>query len=750
MKYYFLLAIFICSNCAYSQNYIDNYLSGSPTYSVIGSAANGLDQPRDLDFKPNSNELWVVNKATAAGGTMCIFYDAGKVSQTSQFRKDSHSDHFMMYPSAIAFGDDGRFSGVSEVQNTNPQTPTFMGPALWSSDTSIYATVFQNNWMNGYPLGSHLDMLHQSPFGMGIAHDSIGMYWVFDGYNGNICKYYFVQDHGPGYEDHSQAMIWRYTDVGVTRVPNIPSHMIKDKATGWLYFVDGGAKKLKRINTNTGSVVGNLTVPPTANEPLLGYYDVQGATVQVLDSFPASQPCGIDLYNGRMIVSDYGTGDIYVYDITAATPVKIGTIATGQTGIMGVKIGTDGKIWFVNNTQNNVVRINPAGNVNDDASILAITAPLLENYETRFYNTKYNQCAPSIAPVVTLENNGANPLTSVTIKYAIDNNPANTYSWSGTLASGATTTVTLPMISIVSGTHKLIAYTVNPNGTADKNPANDRKEGSFRAIDPATTFPFTETFSTAQFPPTGWSYVNYNPNDKVSYTAGVGAANPGSLKMDNFSGAEDITGQQDYLITPRIDMTGAVSNAVLEFEVAYAQYALSSADALTVKASTDCGNTWSQIYSKSGSQLSTSAVTTSAFSPTSPSQWRNESVSLSAYAGQSDVLFMFDFTSNFGNNVFIDDVKLRNTTGVENVSALSDVTIYPNPSTGMVNIHIGSNLKNIVISVFDIVGKQVQATVQNSNSNEVTIDLTNQADGTYFLRMQNGDQTRYQKVTIAK
>jgi hypothetical protein len=212
-------------------NYLDNYLTSTVTLTTIGNTANQVNQPRDLDFKPNSNELWVCNYGAAQGGSMVTFYNAGLPNQTSQYRKDTHSGHFMVYPSAMAFGDNGEWAAVSEIQNTNTASPTFMGPALWLSDTSIFAKVFQNNWTPGYPLGSHIDMLHQSPFAMGIAHDSLKVYYVMDGYNGNICRYDFVQDHGPGYDDHSAGMIWRYTDVPVGRVADMPSHRKPDRTT---------------------------------------------------------------------------------------------------------------------------------------------------------------------------------------------------------------------------------------------------------------------------------------------------------------------------------------------------------------------------------------------------------------------------------------------------------------------------------------------------------------------------------------
>lgn len=54
-------------------NYIDSYINNSVTFTTIATSSNQLNQPRDLDFKPNTNELWVCNYGNSSGGTMDIF-----------------------------------------------------------------------------------------------------------------------------------------------------------------------------------------------------------------------------------------------------------------------------------------------------------------------------------------------------------------------------------------------------------------------------------------------------------------------------------------------------------------------------------------------------------------------------------------------------------------------------------------------------------------------------------------------------
>ena len=738
MKKYFYTVLFCCliGTTRAQTNYLDSYINNTITLTTIGTSANSLNQPRDLDFKPNSNELWVCQYGTSNGGEMVIFYNAGLPAQTSQYRKDSHTDHFMAYPSAMAFGDDGKWASVGEIQSTMGGSSTFMGPTLWTSDTSVFARVFQNDWVNGYPLGSHYDMLHQSPFAMGIAHDSAIAYWVMDGYNGNICKYDFVEDHGPGYEDHSAGKIWRYIDVPVTRVVGVPSHMELDKSTGWLYYIDGGNKKIRRMNTNTGAVTGTLTVPITADEPLAGYWKVEGATVETLDSI-STQPCGIDVYNNRMIVSDYTTGDIYLYDISGAVTI-LDTIVTGQPGIMGVKVGPDGHIWCVNKTQNKVYRLDATTPL-IDVAIRAITSPIVENFKSNFYSTEFDVCTGSISPTVTFYNAGTTTVDSMEIHYSLDDGVHTIYNWIGSLAASSSSSIVLPSSSVSNGSHLLEVEIMLVNGITDDVDKNNLMDGSFRAFDSPSSLPFTEGFSSIIFPPTGWNYVNYNKNNKMDRaTVGGFGTSIGSMKMDNYSGAEDITGQKDYLISPLLNFSSAPVNTYLTFSVGYAQYNASSIDELEIVASTDCGNTWSQVYDKSGTTLSTAPVSTTTWTPTS-SQWRTDTVDLGTFAGESEVILMFTSISNYGNNLYIDDINVR-TINLGIPENQNDITInvFPNPTSSIITIQSDVEFKDAELKIMNAMGEiQIQKLI--SNTNKIELDISTLANGIYIIEMQSNN-----------
>ena len=94
-----------------------------------------------------------------------------------------------------------------------------------------------------------------------------------------------------------------------------------------------------------------------------------------------------------MIVTDHATGVIFIYDISGPTAVELGQIVTGKPGIMGVKFGPDGKIWYVNATTNEVVRLefNDITGTNEKNNINAISVhPNPSNTGTLTLNTNVN------------------------------------------------------------------------------------------------------------------------------------------------------------------------------------------------------------------------------------------------------------------------------------------------------------------------------------------------------------------------
>jgi len=313
---------------------------------VMATSADGLAEPRDLEFNPDDPEtLWIVNRDNDG---MVILFDAGTEAQTSELRIDVYGNHFMEEVSSIAFGATGTFATCQESRNTyddmHPHND-FMGPALWSSDLDIFGVVNQNNNL----LGSHIDMLHESPYCMGVAHHEDNAYWAFDGHHGHLVYYDFQVDHGPGYDDHSDGIVRRYTEIELSRVPGTPGHLTED-GHGNLFIVDTGAQRVVKLDTDSGEHGEDL---PLEQEPLEEYATWVDVDFEVFAE-NIGRPSGIWTNGDRVLVSDNLNGTILAYD---ADGEEIGRLETEAESLQGMTVAPDGALWFVDASANEVIRV---------------------------------------------------------------------------------------------------------------------------------------------------------------------------------------------------------------------------------------------------------------------------------------------------------------------------------------------------------------------------------------------------------
>lgn len=320
-------------------------------------ATGSLRKPRDLAFNPQMpDELWVVNRQDDS--TITYTGITGD-SPTAEKRIDPYALHFMEEVSSISFGAPGTFGTCQESRNTYNNQATandFMGPSLWPSDMEIYAHSNPEavDFLN-FDLGSHIDMLHESPLCMGIEWDHDNVYWTFDGLTGSISRYDFQQDHGPGFDDHSDGIIRRYVIGEVLRVADVPSHMVLDHDTGLLYIADTGNARIAVLDTTQGNLGRSLRV----KEPGTTLNEMTGVSTTTLVDGPGGelqQPSGIAMDGDLLYVSDYANSRISAFSKT--TGARIDYLETGlePNSLMGIELH-QGALYFVDSNQNRLMKI---------------------------------------------------------------------------------------------------------------------------------------------------------------------------------------------------------------------------------------------------------------------------------------------------------------------------------------------------------------------------------------------------------
>jgi outer membrane protein assembly factor BamB len=225
----------------------------------------------------------------------------------------------------------------------------FMGPALWPADRELFVEEDKKK-----ELGPHLDMLHSTPFCMGIAWEKGNRYWAFNGQRGALDMADFAAPHEPGGDDHSDGVKLRMLDGELARVPNVPSHMQLDHATGWLYIADTGNNRIVAVDIDSGTI----------GDKIFGNFD-PGTTLHMVDGVASKtvvegrkkhleHPSGLVLHDGLIYVSDHSNGQIRAFTMDGE---DVATLETGRTGVMGLTVSPDGELLFVDFDAEELVRV---------------------------------------------------------------------------------------------------------------------------------------------------------------------------------------------------------------------------------------------------------------------------------------------------------------------------------------------------------------------------------------------------------
>jgi hypothetical protein len=308
-----------------------------------------------LAFDPQrTGELWLTlrrvpsNKAcletartgcAALEGEVALVKGATSDAPTMKIEKDGNAWHFMRRPTSIAFGENGNLATCGEARTDNYEDDPidYSGPVLWSSDPAVFGAVPKAGQN-----GTHLDMLHESPFCMGIAYERDNVYWVFNGKLGALDRYDFHAPHVIGGEDHSDGELSRYVEGQLERVPEVPSHLALDSGRRQLYVADTAGGRILRLAIDSG--VPGASVPTL--EMIASNRRMDGATLEVVVAEGSlSAPSGIALTADRLIATDNATSRIWWFKLDGS---PLGSVASGLPAgsLSGVAVGPDGKLYL--------------------------------------------------------------------------------------------------------------------------------------------------------------------------------------------------------------------------------------------------------------------------------------------------------------------------------------------------------------------------------------------------------------------
>ncbi|MCB0769293.1 MAG: T9SS type A sorting domain-containing protein [Flavobacteriales bacterium] len=197
---------------------------------------------------------------------------------------------------------------------------------------------------------------------------------------------------------------------------------------------------------------------------------------------------------------------------------------------------------------------------------------------------------------------------------------------------------------------------------------------------PGAPVPYSEGFENATSLSTpDWTVYDADGGNGFVLTSSAAASGSQSAKLNNTANSG---GRIDELISGPIDVSG-ITDVEIFFKYAFARRQASNNDLLRVYISNTCGATWSLRKQLSGiTSLSTAPDQQGNFVPDADEWLQGEVTNISSPYEVSDMRFKFQFISDGGNYLYLDDININGLPlGLQGPDEHSlDLLVSPNPA----------------------------------------------------------------------
>lgn len=336
---------------------------------------------------------------------------------------------------------------------------------------------------------------------------------------------------------------------------------------------------------------------------------------------------------------------------------------------------------------------------------------------------------------LTVENNGLNPISQITINYTLNGNSGSSQV-NQNIAPGTSTVVNISGVNLLAGSNSFSVTVGVPNDAfASNNSITTTIMNNLQGVVASVYDMENQDFLTTTIGssslwergiPNG-NILNNVSSGSQAYATNLNGNYPNETVGLLYSGCYDLSNYNNAVVKFKM-----AYNLEFEWDLMYVQY------------STDLGNSWDVLGSANDPNwYSNSAVSGQngrCFNCVG-AQWtgtdstiREYSYNLSTLGQIDDILFRFVFISDqtvTREGVVIDDFVVEATLGTDSVSIAPEISVYPNPSTGKFYI-TSPDGSAFDFQVFDISGRLV-AEGNNLAGTKTEIDLSEVSSGIYLL-----------------
>ena len=353
-------------------------------------------------------------------------------------------------------------------------------------------------------------------------------------------------------------------------------------------------------------------------------------------------------------------------------------------------------------------------------------------------------CEDQVTPRLMIRNTGSETLQNLDVAYSVNGGTRMTIVLTGlNLASGDEKEISLPLLELSETTNTLSVGLENPNGSPDFNPADNEKTFSIAVNQATDRIPLRENFE-GDFSSV-WTVVN--PNDGMNWET-VPTNFGQSLYFNAFN--NDMSGDESWLVSPVLDFS-QTSEASMAFDLSHAARDGGTGQ-LTILASTDCGNTYTEIpYRFPGAP-----VVAESWIPGAEEDWTtNIPVNLNPLAGKQNIRIAFVMHHQQGNNLYVDNIEFfvsqdPPTVGIDELYAIYGYNLTNPEQTDLKIIFNLPDRQDVRYTIINTAGQiETDGVLTDVLNQTFPLNLSNQlSSGMYFIRVQIGGKYYSSKILV--
>ncbi|MGC9330476.1 MAG: choice-of-anchor J domain-containing protein [Bacteroidales bacterium] len=441
-------------------------------------------------------------------------------------------------------------------------------------------------------------------------------------------------------------------------------------------------------------------------------------------------------------------GDFYIgYEVAYNTPMDTTCMAQTQTS------ANDSYVFYYGGSWTDMPTLTGGAIEGTNLAIgarvnITYTDPVAEVNPTSWAAGGIEIGASTTSPTITLTNIGVGTLT-VSSATDLSGTPFSTTFVAGdvNLATGATYDFTFDFSPTTAGAYNE-TFTIETNGGTvevtlsgtGNNPITGDMDGGFETN--VNDFDLTFTgwtqhdedgsgtygFSGINFPNSGYtgSYIAFNPatTDPPMTT---GAISPHTGDRFGACFAAISPPNNDWLITPQTEVLNAGASVNMWVKSYTDDYGLERYEVYVSNSGTAIGD-FTELTA--GTQLADTL-------------WTEINYDLSSYVGDQ-VYIAVRCVSDDAFIFMVDDIVIDVGVNVSDAE-VEEISIYPNPANNVVTV---ANAENADISIVNMLGQKVVS--QTATSSRETVNISDLSNGTYIIRIEDGNEVITQKLNVVK